>query len=324
MSIEQPIGILLTNTGSPDAPTPPAVRRFLAEFLSDRRVIRYPRWWWLPLLHGVILRVRPRRSARLYQRLWSERGSPLIHYSRRLAEGVQAALSQALPAGVHASAGMRYGNPSIAAALEELRGKEVRWLVVLPLFPQYSTTTSAAMLDAVEAALKGWQPPKTTVIQEYHDHPAYIQALSAHWLSQPGALEGKLLFSFHGIPQSYARRGDPYEAQCRRSAALLAASLSLPAEGWALAFQSRFGPEAWLQPYTEETLRAWGQARLPRLSVACPGFAADCLETLVEIAEEGRETFLHAGGGEFRYLPALNDSEGHAQALAEIIRGRLD
>jgi ferrochelatase len=320
MSALPRLGVLLANTGSPDAPTPAAVRRFLAEFLSDRRVIRYPRWVWLPLLHGVILRVRPRRSARLYQRLWGENGSPLIYTSQRLAAGLQAALRAAHSGEVFVAAGMRYGNPSIASALEELRLQGVTRLVVLPLFPQYSTATSAAMFDAAQAELRAWQPPpQTAFIEDYHAHPAWLDAFASHLRRESPALEGRLLFSFHGIPQSYVRRGDPYERQCRSSAEMLAQRLGLREDQWALAYQSRFGPEAWLQPYTADTLAAWGKAGLPRLSVACPGFAADCLETLVEIAIDGQETFQRAGGGEFRYLSALNDSPAHAAALAEII-----
>lgn len=321
------LGILLVNTGTPDAPTPKAVRRFLAQFLADPRVIEFPRWVWLPLLHGIILRVRPRRSARLYQRVWDERGSPLLYSTRDLAEKLQDALQAKITeANVHIAVGMRYGNPSIKSALAELRQKGATDFVILPLFPQYSDTTSGTIIKAVFDELKSWRwLPFVQVVSDYHDHPAYIRAvtesLREHWAENPHA--EKLLFSFHGIPQVYVEKGDPYQGQCLRTAALVAEELGLEDGRWLATFQSRFGPQAWLQPYTGVMLEKLGSEKLAGLDVVCPGFAVDCLETVDEIGYEGREEFQKAGGGEFSYIPALNASELHVIALKEIVLERL-
>lgn len=320
------IGILLANTGSPDAPTPPAVRRYLAQFLGDRRIIELPRWAWLPLLHGIILNVRPRRSARLYQRVWLPEGAPLLVYTRRLAASLAQRLATEAGGPYQVEIGMRYGSPSIAAGLRALRQAGAGQIIVLPLFPQYSATTSGTIFDAVFAELLTWRRiPGLRLVEAYFDHPAYLEAaasqIGAHFNAQ-GAPD-RLLFSFHGIPAGYAAQGDPYPDQCRATAAALARRLGLPPEGWQVSFQSRFGPQEWLRPYTHETLQELGRAGLKRLAVDCPGFAVECLETLDEIAHEGREMFLKAGGGQFEYLPALNDTSAHVQALKEIILGAL-
>lgn len=334
-------GILLANTGSPASPSPADVRRFLAQFLSDRRIVDLPRWQWLPLLHLVILNTRPRRSAHLYQRIWTAAGSPLIHTTHLLADKLAQYLNPspnppgdsttrdngALPSFVVAP-GMRYGQPSIAGALRRLRDQRINRLTVLPLFPQYSTTTTASIFDAVLAELRTWQHvPRLSQIEHYHDHPAYIQAVAGSIKSHLAALPQSattasphLLFSFHGIPQSYAERGDPYPQHCHRSAELVAAVLGLSPAEWSIGFQSRFGRLVWLRPYTSESLQALARQSLPRLAVACPGFAVDCLETLDEIDHEARLTYQSAGGGEFHYLPALNDSPAHVQALAAVFR----
>lgn len=316
-------GILVANTGTPDAPEPAAVRRYLAQFLSDRRVIEYPRWVWLPLLHGVILRTRPQRSAKLYQRVWGEHGSPLLHYTRRLAQELADWAAQQGRANLQVEVGMRYGNPSIPAALHRLRQSDVRKLVVLPLFPQFSGSTTASIFDALIAELSAWRSlPDLHFIAGYHDHPAYLDAMADHirraWQTrQPPR---KLLFSFHGIPKSYVERGDPYQQQCLFTAERLAERLGLGREQWQASFQSRFGPQEWLKPYTDETLHALGRSGLDGLDVVCPGFAVDCLETIDEIGHEGRRTFEEAGGKNFCYLPALNDSPGHVAALGEILK----
>lgn len=319
------VGILLTNVGSPAAPTPGALRRYLAQFLGDERVIEYPRWLWQPLLHGVILNTRPRRSARLYQRIWTAEGSPLATTLRRQAAALEAALTDD-GAVVKVAGGVRYGEPSIAAALRQLDAAGARRVLVLPLFPQYSATTTATSLDAVFDELKTWRHvPELRTINRYGDHPLYIAALAAS-IRESWARDGRperLLLSFHGIPRDYAGKGDPYPGECRRTAELLAAALGLSEAEWAATFQSRFGPSEWLRPYTDETLAEWGRAGLGSVAAVCPGFSADCLETTDEIGREGAETFHEAGGGQLRYIPALNDRPDHIAALAAIAREHL-
>ncbi len=313
-------GILLLNTGTPDAPTPSGVRRFLAQMLSDRRVIDYPRWLWLPLLYGVILNVRPQRSARLYQRIWSPDGSPLLTLTRSLCDKLRAALAAHSLGSVHVEFAMRYGNPSIPDVLALFQRSGIERFVILPLFPQYSGTTTGTILEQVFETFDSWRwMPEIRVINDYHDHPAYINALVESICSSQNDHAGKWLFSFHGIPQRYVRAGDPYPAQCQRTASLMAEKLGLEPERWQVAFQSRFGPEEWTQPYTDRVLGSWGEAGVSGLRVICPGFAVDCLETLDEINHEGRRTFQNSGGGAFEYVPALNDTTGHVQALTEII-----
>ncbi len=313
------LGILLLNTGTPGAPTPAAVRRFLAQFLSDRRVIDYPRWLWLPLLYGVILNVRPRRSARLYQRIWGSEGSPILTITQSLRDKLQTSLAEHSIENVQVEFAMRYGDPSTPSVLKRFRRLGVGRLVILPLFPQYSGTTTGTSLRQVFETLQLWNwMPDLLVISDYHDHPTYIEAI-AESIRSNHAAEGKLLFSFHGIPQRYVDAGDPYESQCLHTASLVAQQLALETQQWQLSFQSRFGPEDWTKPYTDEVLRSLGEAGLSNLRVICPGFAADCLETLDEIDHEARHTFLEAGGGEFAYIPALNDSAAHVKMLTEII-----
>jgi ferrochelatase len=326
-SKHEPIGILLANTGTPDGPTPRALRRFLQQFLSDPRVIHFPRWLWLPILYGVILNLRPRRSARLYRQIWTPGGSPLLEIARRQAQGLQTALAEQTPtsghsAGIEVAIGMRYGNPSIRSALRSFRDHGVRRILIVPLFPQFSTTTTASILDAVYGELVNWNEPyQLSTIPSYYDHPAYIGALAnsvrRHW--EASGRGERLLLSYHGIPQSYAQAGDPYGEQCQRTSSLLADALGLESDSWQVAFQSRFGPQKWLQPYSNKTLVEWGHAGIRQVQVLCPGFSTDCLETLQEIRLEARETFLNAGGKTFEYIPALNDHPDHIQALAEIV-----
>jgi len=321
--MSETLGILLVNTGTPDEPTPKAVRRYLAQFLADPNLIEFPRWLWLPVLHGIILRVRPRRSAKLYSRVWDERGSPLLYRMQDLAEKLQDALqAEITESSVHIAVGMRYGNPSIKAALANLREGGATYLFILPVFPQYSNTTGGTIIKAVFAELQQWRwLPSVQVLNDYHDNVAYIHAITtslrAYWAKNPRA--EKLLLSFHGIPQEYVKKGDPYQAQCLRSAELIAAELGLAAGDWLATFQSRFGSQAWLQPYTDETLKELGSERLKSLDVVCPGFAVDCLETVNEIGYEGRREFQAAGGDEFAYIPALNATDLHVQALMKII-----
>ncbi len=314
-------GVLLANLGTPDAPTPAALRRYLAEFLWDPRVVELPRpLWWL-ILHGVVLRIRPARSARKYQAIWTGDGSPLLAISRRQTVAVAAALRQRCLGPVQVALGMRYGNPSIASALAELRDAGARRLLILPLYPQYSAATVASTFDTVAAELRRWRwLPDLRLISHYHDDPAYLDALAASIRTARAEQSGeRLLFSFHGLPKRNLLAGDPYHCECHKTARLVAERLGLQEDQWAVAFQSRFGRAEWLQPYTSELLAAWARAGVKRADVVCPGFAADCLETLEEIALENREVFLAAGGEHYRYIPALNDASAHIDVLARLI-----
>ncbi len=319
-------GILLVNLGTPEAPTPAAVRRYLAEFLADPRVTELPRWLWWLILHGIILRFRPGPVAQKYQKIWTAQGSPLLSISQAQVQALQQVLINSSITGsnraITVALGMRYGNPSIAAGLEQLRQAKARRIIILPLYPQYSSPTTGSTFDAVSTVLKQWRwVPEIHFISHYYDHPAYIQALATHiqnyWHRQ--GIPDKLLFSFHGVPKRFWLAGDPYSHQCHQTAEWIAHELKLPTARWQVVFQSRFGREEWLRPYTDETLTQLGQAAVKRIDVICPGFAADCLETLEEINEENRQLFLTAGGREFHYIPALNDSPGHIQALWKIL-----
>lgn len=318
-------GILISNLGTPDAPTRRALRRYLAEFLADPRIVEAPRWLWRLALHGVILRVRPGRSAHAYSKVWTANGSPLLHYSRQQLDALRRRLS-ATNGELHIVLGMRYGNPSIASALESLRRLNIERLLVLPLYPQYSATTTASTFDAVSETLRQWRRvPALRFIDNYHDFPPYIEAMAGHirgfWGSQ-GRAE-KLLFSFHGLPRRYLLKGDPYHCQCHKTARLLAESLGLDAAQWQVSFQSRFGREEWLNPYTDQVLKALPSQGIRRVDVFCPGFSADCLETLEEVEMQNREFFLEAGGEAFNYIPALNAEDAHIQALARLIEHNL-
>ncbi len=315
-------GVLLVNLGTPDAPTTAAVRRYLAEFLSDPRVVEMPRLLWMPILHGIILRTRPARSAKAYRKIWTELGSPLLTISREQQQALQQILDPQIQQPVRVELAMRYGNPSIASGLESLRRHNARRIIVLPLYPQYSATTTASTFDAITQELQKWRwLPDLQFISHYHDNPDYIEALAnnvqQYW-QQHGQAE-KLLMSFHGIPQEYADAGDPYPDQCNTTARLLAEKLELGTDEWAISFQSRLGRKEWIKPYTDATLKEWGVANVKSVNVICTGFPSDCLETLEEIAVENRELFIAAGGGEYGYIPALNSSPEHMQVLAEIV-----
>jgi len=313
-------GVLLSNLGTPDAPTPAALRRYLRQFLSDRRVVDAPRAVWWFVLSFLVLPKRSRSSAELYRSVWTPEGSPLLVLSRRQA----AALERAL--GVPVALGMRYGNPSIDAALRDLEARGCRRVLLLALYPQYSAATSGSTMDAFGACLRARRAvPEVRTVLSYHDDEGYVRALvaSIREVWEGGGEPERLLFSFHGLPQRYVALGDPYEAQCRATAEAAARALGLPRERWEVAFQSRFGREEWLRPYTDETLRAWGSERLASVDVVCPGFSADCLETLEEIAAQNRDLFLRAGGGRYRYVPALNDRADHLAALTDLCRRNL-
>ena len=316
-------GVLVVNLGTPDAPTPEAVRRFLAEFLSDPRVVDLPRIPWQVVLRTVILPFRPKRSAEAYQQVWTPAGSPLLTGTEALTRALERRLAELLPEPPAVAMGMTYGNPSIARALEELQSAGIRRLVVLPLYPQYSATTTAAALDRVEAALPRWTAaPERLVIEDYHDDPAHVAALAAS-IAAVRAPFDHLLFSFHGIPARYAAAGDPYGDRCQATARLVAARLGLASQRWSVAFQSRVGGARWLEPYTEDRLRELAAAGAGRLAVVCPGFAVDCLETLEEIAIRGSTAYLTAGGADFEYIPALNDDAAQVDCLAGLVVARL-
>ena len=317
----QRIGVLLVNLGTPDAPTPAAVRPFLSEFLGDPRVVEAPRpIWWL-VLHGFILRFRPKRSSHAYQQIWTERGSPLMVYSRELATRLQAALTQQYRGNVVLALGMSYGKPSISAALDELRTQGATRIVVLPLYPQYSGTTTASVFDRVTSELQRWRwVPEFRFIGQYHDHPRYIRAVAgsieAHWRERG---RKHLLYSFHGIPKDYVLAGDPYFCQCLKSARLISEQLKLAPDEWSVSFQSQVGRAEWLRPYTDELLTKYAREGRKEITVACPGFAIDCLETLEEIELRNRETFLTNGGTSYDYVPSLNATDGQVELLSELL-----
>jgi ferrochelatase len=323
---QEKLGILLVNLGSPDAPTPSAVRRYLAQFLSDPRVIESNRLLWWFVLHGVILRIRPSRAAKSYQKVWTDDGSPLIHISRLQTQAIQKKLEERFRGHVIADLAMTYGKPSIESGLEALRRAGARRLLILPLYPQYSATTTAAVFDEVTRVLQGWRwLPDLRMINQYHDHAKYIEAL-ANSIKQQWRENDRgdlLLFSFHGIPQRYVDNGDPYFCHCQKTARLVADKLALNPSEWKVVFQSRFGREAWLQPYCSVTLQELPATGVKSVDVICPGFAADCLETLEEIRMENRELFLEAGGERFTYIPCLNDSKDHIEALCEILTAHM-
>jgi ferrochelatase len=324
--LPESLGILLVNLGTPDAPTSSAVRRFLKEFLWDPRVVEMPRpIWWL-ILNAFILRVRPPRSAKAYQKIWTEHGSPLLTHSRDISNAVEQQLAVRVSGTVHVELGMSYGEPSLRVALERLYEQGAQRIVCLPLYPQYSGTTTASIFDAVTAELsrRRWVP-EFRFINHYHDARGYIAALAQsirEYREQHGT-GNKLLFSFHGLPQQNLKDGDPYHCQCIKTARLIADSLELDDDAWIATFQSRVGRTEWLQPYTDETVASLGKSGMTRLDVVCPGFAADCLETLEEIALQNAEIFKAAGGGELNYIPALNARDDHVAFLSRLIEKHI-
>mgnify|MGYP001059117568 CR=1 FL=1 len=316
------IGVLLVNSGTPDSLSTRDVRRFLAGLLSDPRVVELPRALWLPLLHGIILRVRPARVARKYRRIWTEEGSPLLATSRRLQSELTATLSQRVLAPLSVEIAMLYSSPSVAAALARLREAGAQRILVLPLFPQYCGATTGAVYDQVTAELRRWRwLPELRFIAGYHDHPGYIESLrisvAQHWAAHGRTRH--LLMSFHGIPERYFHRGDPYFCMCQKTARLLADELMLREHEWSVSFQSKFGPGDWLRPYTSDVVAELPGRGIDQVTVVCPGFAIDCLETLEEIAIENRDLFERAGGRKFLYVPALNSRAEHVRFLAELI-----
>ncbi|MBP6394659.1 MAG: ferrochelatase [Giesbergeria sp.] len=317
--------ILLCNLGTPDAPTAPALRRYLGQFLSDHRVVEIPKpIWWL-ILHGIILRTRPAKSAAKYASIWTPEGSPLAMWTSKQAKLLRGWLGEA-GSNVLVRHAMRYGNPSIASQLDALKAEGATRILVLPLYPQYSATTTASVFDAVYSwAARTRNVPELRFVNHYHDDPGYIDALArtvqTHWKHH--GPPDKLVMSFHGVPERTLQLGDPYHCESHKTARLLAERLGLQKDDWQLTFQSRFGKAKWLQPYTEPTLIEMAKAGVGRVDVICPGFTGDCLETLEEINQEAREAFLHAGGKEFHYIACLNDSTPWITALSHIAQQHL-
>jgi ferrochelatase len=310
------IGVLITNTGTPDAPTTTSVRRYLREFLSDKRIVQLPRLLWLPILYGVILPTRPSNAAKLYQRIWTPSGSPMRVIMQKLQYKLRNQLS------VPVEIGMNYGNPSIQTGLNNLRQQQVEKIIILPLYPQYSNTTTASTFDRVVAALKKWPSlPELFFHSDYAHNERYIQALAksiqGQWLSQGASPH--LLISFHGIPKSFVKSGDPYQSRCELTATLLATALKMPKDKWTLCYQSQFGYSKWLQPATFDVLAELPKRGIKEVDVVSPGFAIDCLETLEEISLRYKEIFLEQGGQALHYIPALNDTDAHIDMLAHLI-----
>ncbi len=324
------VGILLTNLGTPDAPTTSAVRTYLKEFLWDKRIVEIPRpIWWL-ILHGIILNTRPAKSAKKYAGIWTEDGSPLRIYTERQAQLLRGHLGEKIKSPMMVVPAMRYGNPSIADGMEKLKAAGCNNILVLPMYPQYAASTSASTFDKLAEYLATQRNvPGIRFVRSFHDHPAYIEAIAknveAHWMKigRPNFATDKLLMTFHGVPKFHLDKGDPYHCLCHKTARLIGERLGLKASEYIVTFQSRFGKAEWLQPYTDKTLESLGKGGTQRIDVICPGFTADCLETLEEIADEGKATFIHAGGSAFNYLPVANDTEPFIAALTTIAMQHL-
>ncbi len=319
-------GVLLVNLGTPDAPTTGAVRRYLREFLSDPRVVQIPRPLWWVILNFAILPFRSGKSARRYATIWRPEGSPLRVYLERQVQLLRGYLGERLKRTVRVVGAMRYGKPAIREGLAELRSLECDRILVLPLYPQYAGSTTGSTEDAVARAMRKWpSAPTVKVVRDFHAHPAYVKAIAKnvneYWMKS--GRPDRLVMSFHGLPRAVVDRGDPYYAQCVESARLIATELGWYDARTAVTFQSRFGAAEWLKPYTSETLASLGREGVGRVDVICPGFAADCLETLEEIAQEGRATFLKAGGKEFHYIPTTNDTPSWMTALAIVAMENL-
>lgn len=317
------IGVLVTNLGTPDEPTPKALRRYLKEFLWDPRVVEVPRPVWWAILNLIILNIRPRRSAAAYKTVWVDEGSPLMIHTRNQASAIRERLQSEYGERVVVEFAMRYGNPSITSVLDKMQAQGVRKLIVLPLYPQYSAATSGSTFDAVanDFTKRRWIPD-LRFVRSYAEHKSYIEAMALrverHWEAHGRA--DLLLMSYHGVPKRYLLAGDPYHCECHKTSRLLAERLGLSKGQYKTTFQSRFGREEWLKPYTDETLKALPSDGIKSIQVFCPGFSSDCLETIEEIGEENREYFMEAGGERYEYISALNDEPAHIDALEQIIR----
>ena len=319
-------GVLIVNLGTPDAPDTKSVRRYLKEFLWDPRVVEVPRPIWWFVLNFIILNTRPRKSAKAYQKVWTEDGSPLMSISKEQTAAISESLKAAFGDEVVVDLAMRYGSPSIGSVLKGMQERGVRELLIVPMYPQYSATTTASIFDEVTDQLKRWRwLPELRFINHYHDNPDYIEALAnsvESWRAEHGGAD-KLLMSFHGVPEEYFHKGDPYHCECHRTGRLLAERLGLKEGEWQISFQSRLGPKQWLSPYTDQTLEKLGEEGVKSVQVICPGFAADCLETIEEIGMENRDTFLEAGGERYEYIACLNAQPNHISMLSSLIQKHL-
>lgn len=315
------VGILVANLGTPDAPTAKALRPYLRQFLSDRRIVEIPRAVWWLILNCIILVIRPKKSAEKYASVWSSEGSPLLVHAKKQALLLRGFLGQKIKSPFAVELGMSYGNPSMASAIEKLKAQHCNRILVFPLYPQYAASSTASALDAVwRVLLKTRNIPAIRTIKHYHDHPAYISALAEsvyeHW--RINGRPTKLVMSFHGVPKFHLLKGDMYHCECHKTARLLAQALTLSKDEYVVAFQSRFGKQEWLKPYLANLLEALGKAKTSRIDVICPGFSSDCLETLEEIAIEGKHIFQSNGGGAYHYIPALNENDAWIHAMTTI------
>lgn len=322
----QRTGILLVNLGTPAAPTAAALRPYLKQFLSDPRVVEIPKLVWWPILNGIILNLRPAKSAHKYASIWTDAGSPLKVHTEQQAQALTQSLAQDPDGKLIVAWAMRYGAPSVSGTLQDLRARGCTRILVLPLYPQYAASTTASAMDEVARCLQHWRNlPELRFVRNFHDHPAYIAALAAsvreHW-SKHGQAE-KLVMSFHGVPRRSLELGDPYHCECHKTARLVAEALELPEDRWQLTFQSRFGKAEWLQPYTEPTLEKLARSGCKSVDIMCPGFVSDCLETLEEVAMECREAFMSAGGEQYHYIPCLNERPDWIEALHTICTEHL-
>ncbi|HEY3328266.1 MAG TPA: ferrochelatase [Novimethylophilus sp.] len=320
------VGVLLLNLGTPDTPTPQALRRYLRQFLGDRRVVEIPRALWWLVLNLVILNIRPKKSAEKYAKIWSKDGSPLLVHTERQAKMLRGYLGNRFGQPIEVEVGMSYGDPSVESAIAKLRERGCDRILAFPLYPQYAASSTGSALDAVyRVMLRLRYLPELRAIRQYHDHPAYIAALAEsvrrYWMES--GKPDKLVMSFHGVPRYTLDKGDPYHCFCQKTARLLAEALGLNQQQYQVCFQSRFGRAEWLKPYLAQTLAELGKQKAGRVDVICPGFSSDCLETLEEIAMEGKATFIGAGGREYHYIPALNERDEWIHAMVDIVRGHL-
>ena len=316
-------GVLLTNLGTPEAPTAQALRTYLREFLSDPRVVEIPRLVWMIILHGIILRVRPAKSAKLYQSIWTEKGSPLMVISEQQRDKVKTKLAEDLDEPVEVALAMRYGQPSIESQLNRFQKQGIDNIVVMPLYPQYAGPTTGSSFDAVTKAMKKWRwIPSLHFVSSYHQNKKYIDALAASVKEHIEAhgKPDKLVLSYHGMPKLFHHQGDPYYCFCALTTRALAQALSLKEEDFVMTFQSRFGKAEWLKPYTDETLEELAKSGVKHVAIMSPAFSADCLETLEELVEENKEVFVDAGGETYHYIPCLNDRDDHIEAIADIVK----